>query len=216
MASSVLDRKQDLSFYKPFIRECETRHYEAKSTIIVEGAESDRLYLILEGTVAVQVEEESDPSQLMVVAYLGEGEFVGELGFLSAEAIHRSAKIVTKTDCHIASITYEKLNQIRSKYPDIILAIASQVASRLVQTTRKLRDLTFVDVAGRVAHALLDLAQQPEAQEHPEGRLIRITRQELGNLVGCSREMAGRVLKSLADDGLVVITGQTLLVRLQD
>lgn len=212
----MLERQHDLSFFKAFVRECETQHYEAKATIIAEGSESDRLYLILEGTVSVQVAEEKDPNQLMVVAYLSEGEFVGELGFFSAEAIHRSAKIVAKTDCYIASISYSKLNNIRDKYPDIVFAIASQVASRLVQTTRKLRDLAFVDVAGRIAHALLDLTEQPEAQEHPEGRLIRITRQELGNLVGCSREMAGRVLKSLEEDGLVVITGQTLLVRTQD
>jgi CRP/FNR family cyclic AMP-dependent transcriptional regulator len=47
---------------------------------------------------------------------------------------------------------------------------------------------------------------------HPDGMQIKITRQELGKIVGCSREMAGRVLKALEEDGLVSVTGKTMVV----
>ena len=66
-----------------------------------------------------------------------------------------------------------------------------------------LSDLAFVDVSGRIAHTLLDLCKEPDAMTHPDGMQIKITRQEIGRIVGCSREMAGRVLKTLEEQGLV-------------
>ena len=87
------------------------------------------------------------------------------------------------------------------------------MSARLRQTTLKLKDLAFVDVSGRVAHTLLDLSRQPDAMTHPDGMQIKVTRQELGKIVGCSREMAGRVLKSLEEEGLVAVAGKTMVVH---
>jgi hypothetical protein len=83
---------------------------------------------------------------------------------------------------------------------------------RLERTNRKLSDLAFVDVSGRIAHALLDLCNEPEAMTHPEGMQIRVSRQELSRLVGCSREMAGRVLKALEAQGLLQAHGKTIVL----
>jgi CRP/FNR family cyclic AMP-dependent transcriptional regulator len=69
-----------------------------------------------------------------------------------------------------------------------------------------------MDVTGRVARTLLDLTKQPDAMTHPDGMQIRITRQELGRIVGCSREMVGRVLKDLAEQGLIHVQGKTIVV----
>jgi CRP/FNR family cyclic AMP-dependent transcriptional regulator len=60
---------------------------------------------------------------------------------------------------------------------------------------------------------LLDLCQEPDAMTHPDGTQIRISRQELSRIVGCSREMAGRVLKQLEDDGGIDVSGKTIVVR---
>ena len=195
-----------------FLRFCEVREYPSRSSILREGESSDKLYLILDGSVSVQVEDEADPGHMLVVAYLNPGDFIGEMGLFDDEAPTRSAMVVAKTQCEVAEITYERFHQIRGQFPDILFAVARQLGTRLRQTTRKLSDLAFVDVSGRIAHTLLDLCKEPDAMTHPDGMQIKITRQELGKIVGCSREMAGRVLKSLEQDGLVQVSGKTMVV----
>ncbi|TXS89011.1 cAMP-activated global transcriptional regulator CRP [Parahaliea maris] len=195
-----------------FLRHCQRRDYANKSVIVKEGAASDSLYLILDGSVSIQVQDEDDKDHLMVVSYLNPGDFFGEMGLFEEEPEARSAMVVAKSQCEVAEISYERFHQIRSQYPDILFAIGRQMSMRLRQTTRKLKDLAFVDVSGRVAHTLLDLCKQPDAMTHPDGMQIKVTRQELGKIVGCSREMAGRVLKTLEEDGLVAVSGKTMVV----
>ena len=83
---------------------------------------------------------------------------------------------------------------------------------RLKNTTRKVTDLAFIDVSGRIARCLIDLSSQPEAMILPNGRQIRITRQEIGRIVGCSREMVGRVLKTLEEQGMIETDGKAILI----
>lgn len=59
---------------------------------------------------------------------------------------------------------------------------------------------------------MLDLCNEPDAMTHPDGMQIKVTRQEIGHIVGCSREMVGRVLKTLEDQGLVSVKGKTMVV----
>ena len=195
-----------------FLRHCQRQVHKSKSVMLRVGDSCDSLYLILDGSVSVMVEDEADHDHKMVVAYLNPGDFFGEMGLFTQDDGGRSAMIVAKTQCEVAEISYEKFHQIRSQYPDILFAIADQMSERLRQTTRKLKDLAFVDVAGRIAHTLLDLCKEPDTMTHPDGMQIKVTRQELGKIVGCSREMAGRVLKTLGQDGLVSVAGKTMVV----
>ncbi|MDH4040814.1 MAG: cAMP-activated global transcriptional regulator CRP [Gammaproteobacteria bacterium] len=195
-----------------FLRHCQRKDYKAKSTVLKQGDPGNSLYLILEGSVSVMVEDESEPGHMMVVAYLNPGDFVGEMGLFDDEIKERSAMVVAKTQCEVAEISYERFHQIRNQFPDILYAISRQISNRLRLTTRKLTDLAFVDVSGRIAHTLLDLCKEPDAMTHPDGMQIKITRQELGKIVGCSREMAGRVLKTLEENGLVSVAGKTMVV----
>jgi CRP/FNR family cyclic AMP-dependent transcriptional regulator len=112
----------------------------------------------------------------------------------------------------VAEISYSKFREVTQQEPDIIYAIGSQMADRLRNTTRKVGDLAFLDVTGRVARSLLDLCKQPDAMTHPDGMQIKITRQEIGRIVGCSREMVGRVLKALQEQNLVHVKGKTMVV----
>jgi len=203
---------QTLPNVENFLRYCQRRDYKAKSTILREGETSDALYLILDGSVSVMVTDEMDEDHKMVVSYLNYGDFFGEMGLFSKTPEVRSAAIVAKTACEVAEISYERFHQIRNQFPDILFAIALQMSDRLRTTTRKLKDLAFVDVSGRIAHTLLDLCKEPDAMTHPDGMQIKVTRQELGKIVGCSREMAGRVLKNLEEDGLVSVSGKTMVV----
>jgi CRP/FNR family cyclic AMP-dependent transcriptional regulator len=149
----------------------------------------------------------------MVVSYLNLGDFFGEMGlFLGTDDEGSSAEVTTREASKIAEISYERFMKIKGQFPDILFAIATQMATRLRKTTYKLKNLAFVDVSGRIAHTLMDLSKQPDAMTHPEGMQIKITRQELGKIAGCSREMAGRVLKSLEQEGLVGVSGKTIVV----
>ena len=86
------------------------------------------------------------------------------------------------------------------------------MAHRLRSTTKRVADLSFLDVTGRIASILLELSKQPDAMTHPDGMQIKITRQEIGRIVNCSREMAGRVLKELEDQGLIEVHGKTIVI----
>jgi CRP/FNR family cyclic AMP-dependent transcriptional regulator len=94
----------------------------------------------------------------------------------------------------------------------LALELAAQLAARLERATRKLRDLAFIDVSGRILQALGELCEQPDALTHPEGMQIRVSRQELARLVGCSREMAGRVLRTLEEQGTLRARGKTVVM----
>lgn len=193
-----------------FVTHCHRRKYPAKSTIIYAGDKPDTLYLIIEGSVSVLIED--NDGRELVLAYLNAGDFFGEMGLFDGQDV-RSAWVRAKVECEVAEVSYAKFAQLGKENPEILLKLAGQMALRLRNTSRKVSDLAFLDVTGRVARTLLDLCKQPDAMTHPEGMQIKITRQELGRLVGCSREMVGRVLKALEDQGLITARGKTMVIR---
>jgi len=193
-----------------FLTHCNRRQYSPKSTLIHAGDKSDRLFYIVRGSVSVIVED--DDGREIIVAYLNEGDFFGEMGLFEQEVDERSAWVRAKTECEIADISYTKFHELRVIHPEFTFSLCGQMANRLRNTTRKVSDLAFVDVTGRVARALLDLSKEPDAMTHPDGMQIKITRQEIGRIVGCSREMVGRVLKTLEAQGLVSVSGKTMVV----
>src|SRR5690606_24423032 len=168
------------------------------------------LYFLISGSVAVVMEDE-DGNEI-VLTYLNAGEFFGEMG-LFYEQQRRSAWVQTRSECRIAEINYQKFRQLAHEDPNLLFALSGQLAHRLGRTSRKVGDLAFLDVTGRIAHTLLDLAKQPDAMTHPDGMLIRVSRQELGRIVGCSREMAGRVLKTMEEQNLISVAGKSIVVK---
>ncbi len=199
----------DVPAVNKFLSFCRIRTVPAKTVVIHAGDLPDILYYIVDGSVEVMIEDEDGNE--MVLAYLNKGEFFGEMG-LFYERPTRSAWVRTRTECEIAEMTYPRFRQISNENPGLIFELATQLATRLNRTNRKLGDLAFVDVTGRVAHALMDLCNEPDAMTHPDGMQIKVSRQELSRLVGCSREMAGRVLKVLEEQGLVTANGKTIVV----
>ncbi len=192
-----------------FLEHCHQKSFPAKYVIIKEGDPSKDLYYITKGSVTVLIEDEK--GREIVLAYLNPGDFFGEIGLFD-EDYTRSAFVRAKSSCEIAQISYEKLKSLQDLFPDLLYTIASQIAVRLRNTSRKVSDLAFTDVKGRVARTLLELCKEPDAMTHPDGMLIKITRQELGKIVGCSREMAGRVIKDLEEDLLISVAGKSIVV----
>ena len=129
----------------------------------------------------------------------------------------RQVLLRTRTPCELAELSYERLHQLfasslSSECPKILYAIGAQLSKRLLDTSRKASRLAFLDVTGRITRTLNDLCQEPDALSHPQGMQIRVSRQELARIVGCSREMAGRVLKQLQIDGKLHARGKTVVV----
>lgn len=192
-----------------FLEHCHRRRYPAKSLIIYAGDKPDVLYYIVEGSVTVLIEDDSGHE--IVLAYLNAGDFFGEMGLFGGEH-NRSAFVRARTQCELAEISYSRFHNLAEKDSKILFELASQMAYRLRKTSRKVGDLAFMDVTGRVARTLMDLCKEPDAMTHPDGMQIRITRQELGRIVGCSREMVGRVLKTLEEQELISVSGKTIVV----
>ena len=123
------------------------------------------------------------------------------MGLFEAEPL-RTAEVRTREVCEIAEISYENFLELSKQYPDLSYAVFAQLARRLKNTTRKMTDLAFIDVTGRIARCLIELANQPEAMLLPNGRQIRITRQEIGRIVRVARHDMGGAVSSFESHGL--------------
>jgi len=197
-----------------FFHHCHSKQYPAKSIIIRPGDEADTLYYIREGSVAISMENEDGDE--LIIAYMNQGDFLGEIGLFS-DITDRAVTIKARTACKTEEITYQQIkslsnNELAKCYPKLLELLAEHMAKRLLSVTRKASDLAFLDVTGRVESAMRELATQPEAMTHPEGIQIKATRQEISRMVGCSREMSGRVLRVLQDRGLVWARGKTMII----
>lgn len=192
-----------------FLQHCGREKYPANTVIIRAGEGSRELFYLLKGSVAVSTRRDGHE---LVLAYLREGDFFGEIALFDERHL-RSATVKSRTRCEVATITYERLRAVLEASPEVLYEMVSQLALRLRDTDRKAHDLAFVDVSGRVAAALLNLTKAPEAVEEAEGMRVRVTRTELGRLAGCSREVAGRVLKHLEQRHVVSTSGRNVLVH---
>lgn len=195
------------------LKHAHRKNYDSKNVIIHEGDTSDSLYYIIEGSVNVQAENENGDE--IILAHLNAGDFFGEAGLFDLETKDegkRTAWIIARTSCVIAEISYAKFKQIVNDDPAVMFLLTGQIFDRLRKTSSKVRDLIFLDVKGRIAHCLLELCEEPDAMTHPDGMQIKVTRQDIAKMVGCSREMAGRVLKELEDEDLITAHGKTIVV----
>ena len=181
--------------------------YDSGKVIFEEDQEGDHMFIIQEGSVRIS---KTIDGKEHILAVLGKGDFFGEMGLFDDSA--RSAWIRTKSECELAEISYTRYRQIVENDTKILFELASQMAARLRKTSQKVGNLAFMDVTGRVARTLIDLSQEPDAMTHPDGMQSKITRQEIGRIVGCSREMVGRVLKNLEEQNLIYAKGKTIVV----
>lgn len=197
-----------------FLAHCHRRSYTKKSVIMRPGDPATTLYYVISGSAAILSEDEN--GRELILTYVNRGEFIGEMG-LFVESPHRDVTMRTRNSCELAEISYDRLfqlfeTQLREVCPKLLFAIGQQLSNRLLQSNRKVSRLAFMDVSNRVARTLVDLCTEPDAMTHPDGTQIRISRQEISRIVGCSREMVGRVLKDLATEKRINVSGKTIVV----
>lgn len=200
--------------FTAFFNCCESNMYAEKEAIISPKMAADRLYYIREGTVIVSKEDED--GDLFNLAYLQTGDFIGEAGLFSEVGV-RDVTISARTECVLAEISYKEFHefketQFKDCYGDLLEVIAKQLSNRLLAVSRKAGDLAFLDVAARIRVALDELAGLPDARLHARGIQIKTTRQELGKMVSCSREMAGRIIQQLRDEKVLWARGKTIII----
>ncbi|KFN51852.1 hypothetical protein N790_13700 [Arenimonas malthae CC-JY-1] len=204
----------DAATFSRFLDHCHRRRYPSRTDVFRPGAPATSLYYVVSGSLSV-VSEEPDGREL-ILGYINAGEFIGEMGLFFA-ADSRAVVVRTRSACELAEINYDRLHQLfagplAAECPRILYAIGLQLSKRLLDTSRKASRLAFLDVSGRIVRTLNDLCQEPDALSHPQGTQIRVSRQELARIVGCSREMAGRVLKQLQEQGVLHARGKTVVV----
>lgn len=194
---------------RAFIAKAHKRSLAPKYTLIHAGDRPDALYLVLEGSVSVMLED--NDGREMVLAYLSPGEFFGE-SCLFPDPSGRGTIVRTRGATLLAEMSRSAVQGFIAETPEFLLELAGQLSRRLQDVNQRLANLTFLDVTGRLAHTLLDLSRKPDALPHPRGVIVRISRMELARHIGCSREMAGRALKKLRNDGLVNDQGRNILI----
>jgi CRP/FNR family cyclic AMP-dependent transcriptional regulator len=198
-----------------FLEYCQRRQLPKNHVIMRPGDAADTLYYVVEGQATVLIQDEDGHE--LILTYLKAGDFIGEIG-LFVDSGKRGVLIRARTPVELAQIGYRRLhhllaNELSNYQAPLLFALARQLSERLLHTRRQASQLAFMDITQRISHALVDLCRQPEAMSHPHGTQVHISRQELSRIVGCSREMAGRALKSLEDDDLIEVAGMNVVVR---
>jgi CRP/FNR family transcriptional regulator, cyclic AMP receptor protein len=206
---SVLLNQSNFPDFDNFLSKTKKYSYPANTLIFKEGDISETLYFILSGSISVVLHD--DNNREIIIAYLNPGDFFGEMSLFDIN-MGRSTSVRTKESTVLAEINYENFKIYAETHPQILYILGRQMAQRLRNTTQKVADLSFLDATGRIASALLNLSKDPSAITHPDGMQIKLTRQELGKITNCSREMVGRILKDLQAQGLVEVSGKTIVI----
>ncbi|QJC38675.1 cAMP-activated global transcriptional regulator CRP [Enterobacteriaceae endosymbiont of Donacia fulgens] len=192
-----------------FLSYCHINKYPAKMILIKQENISKNLFFILKGVVVVSIKNKNGKE--IILSYLSTGNFIGEMGIFNNH--YKEITLVKlKTECELAKISYTNFHNLIKINNNIIMKISEQLSNKLHLTYQKVNNLAFLDVTNRISKTLLNLAKSPEAITHPDGMQIKITRQEIGKIVGCSRETVGRTLKILKKRNLIYAHGKTIVV----
>ncbi|MBI3560990.1 MAG: cyclic nucleotide-binding domain-containing protein [Gammaproteobacteria bacterium] len=197
-----------------FLSFCTQRKIPKKGLILRAGGPTDRLYYLVQGSASV-IDSDEDGNEI-ILAYLNAGDFIGEIGLFYKLKAH-TANIRARTACVLAEIEYQNLHQLfngelREEHSHILQAVGLQLSQRLLQTSRRVTRMAFMDVAGRIARTLLELCAEPDASPHQRGVVLRVSRQEIARIVGCKRETVGRVFKHMEEEQLLATNGMEVIV----
>lgn len=169
------------------------------SVLFREGDEGDRLYVIVSGTVKLGRRAADGRENLLAV--LGPAEMLGELSLFDPGP--RTATATAVSPVVLAGLGPEELESWLTGRPEVARHLLRALAQRLRRTNDAVADLVFTDVPGRVAGALVDLADR-FGQSAPDGA-VRVphglTQEEIAQLVGASRETVNKALADFSSRG---------------
>jgi len=171
------------------------RNYPKQAVILNEGDSSDSLYIVLEGRVKAFVADAAGHE--VVLSTMGPGEYFGEMAL---DRRPRSASIMTLIPSRFLIVPGDEFREFLARHPAFALSLVEKLIYKVRSLTESVKSLAFMDVYGRVARLLLELA------EDRDGHLVigeRLTQQDIASRVGASREMVSRILKDLSICGVI-------------
>jgi len=199
---------------KAALEACVRRRFFKRGEVIVhKGDPGGSLFIITEGQVKIVLPSDSGEEALLTV--LNEGDFFGELSLIDGQP--RSATIVTTAPTETLVLHREDfLNFLRTS-PEVGIDMLRVLARRLRETDEFVEDAIFLDVAGRLAKKLLELANG-YGRQTPAGIAIdmRLTQQELATMVGATRESVNKHLRSYRARGIIDVSQQRIVVLKPD
>jgi CRP/FNR family transcriptional regulator, cyclic AMP receptor protein len=183
-----------------------TRSYPKQAIIVSEGDDSDSLYLILTGRVKVYLSDEAGKE--LILAIKGPGQYFGEMVLDSQP---RSASVMTLEPSQFAILSRADFKAFLLRHAEVALQLIENLIRVARGLTHNVRSLAMLDVYGRVARILLELAV-----DQGGGKLVipeKLTQKDIAARVGASREMINRILRDLTTGGYVTLEGGRITIN---
>ena len=174
--------------------------------IIGAGDPTDSLYIVISGRLKVLMSDEQ--GREVILAILGPGEFFGEMGLLDDSP--RSASVVTLEPCELLSISKIDFKRCLTENSDLSLTVMRGLVRRLREADQKIGSLALMDVYGRVARLLLQMAEDVDGEKVV---VKKLSKQDIAKMIGASREMVSRVMKDLELGGYIQARGRSIVLR---
>jgi len=173
------------------------RRFKRGEFLVEQGKRCESLYILLAGRVRVVVTDSRDRE--VILATMHPGDYVGEMSLIDQEPHSASVEAEVQTDALV--LGGAEFNRCLSENATTMAAVLRGLVQRLRSADRKIESLALMNVYGRVANALMDMAPVDENRV----RVIRekISRQDIAKMVGASREMVSRVMKDFEEQGFI-------------
>ena len=209
MAGEAPGASQLQAIADPFVRSLaelgRLRTYPKNTVFITEGDSSDSVFVILSGRVKVFISDTEGHE--MILDTQGPGEYVGEMAL---DGKPRSASVMTLETSTFSVIGRDPVREAIRRNPDFALDMISRIIDRARIATNSVKDLALLDVYGRVARLLLNMAQDVDGKlQIPD----KITQQEIAERVGASRDMVSRIFRDLTAGGYISVENRIITIN---
>ncbi|MDQ2678296.1 MAG: Crp/Fnr family transcriptional regulator [Actinomycetota bacterium] len=172
--------------YRQLADASETMELIRSDVVFGENVEADACYVVVDGRIAIS--NKSFDGRESMVAIMERGDLFGEMGLF--DGLGRSAEARALEQSSVIRIPYDVLRTVWETKPELLWSVVRLLSQRIRSTDEALADAFFLDVTGRTAKHLLELAGENEEFEIP------ITQEELAGLVGASRERVNKAIAS--------------------
>jgi len=181
------------------------RPYPKNSTVVAAGDPADALYIVISGRLKVIMSDKE--GREVILAILNQGDFFGEMGLI--DQAPRSATVVAIDSCELLTMTRADFTKCLQKNFDLTMNVILGLVKRLREADRKIGSLALMDVCGRVARLLMEMAETVDGQKV----VTKLPKQQIAKMVGATREMVTRVMKEMETGGHIEVRAHQILLR---